>query len=141
MTTKKKRDEKERAINIQNSEITIGGDFVGHDKNTHTRIDVRNTSSTFYYEQFIEIKNKIAQRPEDPKIDKSELTATVENIEAEAQKGDVANVDKIERWLRFLAEMADDIFQVTVSALANPASGLAKVVQLIAKKAREETAK
>jgi hypothetical protein len=37
--------------------------------------------------------------------------------------------------------MADDIFQVVVATLANPALGVAKTIQLIAQRAKEEQAK
>ena len=39
-----------------------------------------------------------------------------------------------------LRYLTDDIFQVTVATLANPVLGLAKTVQLIAKKAKAEKA-
>lgn len=37
----------------------------------------------------------------------------------------------------FLAGMADDVFQMTVATLANPAVGVAKAIQLITQKAIE----
>ena len=58
-----------------------------------------------------------------------------------AQKGEAANPDKVERLLLTLGGMADDIFQVTAATLTNPVLGLAKTIQLIAQKAKEEKKK
>jgi hypothetical protein len=87
---------------------------------------------------FDSVYQRIEARPEDPTVDKEELTETVQRIEAEVAKGEAANPTKVERWLRTLAGMADDIFDVTAASLVSPAAGIAAVIRKVAAKAREE---
>ena len=115
-------------INIKGRTINIGGDVVGGNK------IVNNYGAT---DEFKKIRKLIEKRRNDPAVDKKEIKNTVDNIENEVKKGDKANPVKVERWLKFLASMADDIFQVTTATLANPVAGVAKAVQLVAKKAKE----
>jgi hypothetical protein len=126
------------------SGAVIMGDVVGRDKITST---VTNTTGVdglqlvALLKQFAAIKRQIETRPEDPNVDKDELKAEVKKIEEEVKKGETANVAKLERWLMTLGSMADDIFQVTVASLTSPLLGIAKSVQLVAQKAKEEKAK
>ena len=115
-------------VNIKASRVTIGGDVVGHDKIV--------TQNGILAEDFKKIQALIDQQPENENVDKDELKSTVERIETEIQKGDDANSAKLERWLKFLAGMSDDIFQVTASALTNPVAGVAKTIQLIVKRVK-----
>ncbi len=115
---------------------TAGGDIVGRDKITTTTAPAPQLA-----EQFQQIRQQIAARPEDPKVDKEEIQDTVKRIEAEAAKGEAANADKVERWLMNLGAMADDIFQVVAATLASPALGIAKTIQLIARRAKDEKKK
>jgi serine/threonine protein kinase len=55
----------------------------------------------------------IANRPEDPNVDKEELLATVRQIQAEIAKGHEVNDTKIKRWLNYLAGMAPDVSKTT----------------------------
>ena len=115
---------------------TAGGDIVGGDKivNAHA-------PSEQLAEAFRAIHQKIEARPPDPKVDKDEIEDTVKRIETETRKGAEANPDRLERWLLTLGGMADDIFQVVIATLSNPALGVAKTIQLIAQKAKAERAK
>ena len=115
-------------VNIKASRVTIGGDVVGHDKIV--------TQNGILTDDFKKIQALIDQQPENENVDKDELKSTVERIETEIQKGDDANSAKLERWLKFLAGMSDDIFQVTASALTNPVAGVAKTIQLIVKRVK-----
>ncbi len=85
---------------------------------------------------FARIYEQIERRPADPNADPTELAQTVKRIEAEAAKGPAANPDRVDRWLRTLAEVAPDLLQVTASALVNPAAGVAAAVQAIATRVR-----
>lgn len=123
------------SISFNADEISIGGDVVGRDK--HVTNDNRGSFASLQ-QQFAEIKRLIERRPVDPNIEKAEIREVVEKIEIEVQRGPQANNAKVERWLRFLASMAEDIFDVTVAALTHPAAGAAKAIQLIARKAQEE---
>lgn len=59
---------------------------------------------------FEAIHQRIEARPEDPDMDKEVLTETVQKIQQEAAKGEEANPNKVERWLKTLSLMASDIF-------------------------------
>lgn len=134
-------DEKkiEGGVNIGGS-AKVGGDIVGRDKVTTTTHGIGAGELAELVKQFAAINQRIDARPADPNVDKEELKETVNKIEEEVKKGEEANPTKVERWLKNLAGMADDIFQVTVATLASPVAGIGKAVQLIAKKAKEEKA-
>jgi len=118
---------------------TAGGDIVGGNKITITYggnpADAANLA-----EAFARIEKLIAARPEDKTVDKTEIKDAVERIGAEAQKGETASQPKLERWLLNLGGMAEDIFEVTVASLTNPALGVATVIRKIAEKAKAEQA-
>ncbi|HET7087077.1 MAG TPA: hypothetical protein VFL17_00355 [Anaerolineae bacterium] len=132
-------EKREGGVNIGGS-ATVGGDVVGRDKITTTTHGVDAGALAELVKQFAAIDRQIDARAEDPNVDKSELKDTVKKIEEEVKKGEEANPSKVERWLKFLADMAGDIFEVTAATLTNPAAGVGKAIQLIAKKAREEKA-
>ncbi|MGH2593401.1 MAG: hypothetical protein ACRDGG_07805 [Anaerolineae bacterium] len=138
---KKKTESRSGGVEISGGNVSVGGDIVGRDKITTTTTQgVDAGAMAELLKQFAQINRQIDQRPEDPNLDKAELKDTVAKIQDEVKKGEEANPTKVERWLKFLAGMADDIYQVTVSTLANPALGIGKAIQLIAKKAKEEQA-
>ena len=136
---RKQRSKKENSggVNITSDNVRIGGDVVGRDKNI-TDHSLSGGDLKWITESFSEIKFAIDDRPIDQAVDKSELKNVVEQIEQEVIKGDSAHPAKVERWLRYLGAMADDIFDVTVATLANPVLGVGKAVKLIAEKVREE---
>ncbi len=88
-------------------------------------------------EQFAKIQSRIDKLPDDGEIDKKVIRQLVRNIEDEVKKGDSGDPNKVKKWFKFLASMSDDIYEVTVAALANPVMGVAKTLRLIAKKAKE----
>jgi hypothetical protein len=125
-------------VNFSSGNVNAGGDIVGGNKTTRSYNSDTGASSQLDKE-FAKIKKKIKRRADDPDVDKTELRNLVENIEQEVKKGETANTKKVERWLKFLAEMADDIFQVTAATLVHPVVGVTKTIQLIAQKATEQT--
>lgn len=127
----------EGGINITGGRVSVGGDLVGRDKIVTTTITSK-TEITAVFQKFIQV---IEDRPDEQNVDKDELKDTIQKIEAEVKKGEQANPSKVERWLKFLAVMAEDIFEVVTTTLANPIAGVAKSIQLIARKARQEAAK
>lgn len=131
-----KENTRQGGVSISGRDINIKGDVVGRDKITRTGPEAESLAG-----KFREIHLLIDKRPDDPNVDKDELKETVNKIEQEAAKGPAANEKKVERWLTFLASMADDIFDVTVSTLTSPVLGISKAIQLIAKRARSEYAK
>ena len=140
MADKKEPGGQSGGVSISGGRVTVGGDVVGRDKITTTTHGIGAEGLAELSRQFAQIKKQIEERPADPQVEKDELRETVERIEREVRKGEAADPGKVERWLRFLAEMADDVFRVTVAALSHPAAGVAKAVQLIAQRAREEHA-
>ncbi|MCS6937724.1 MAG: caspase family protein, partial [Roseiflexus sp.] len=131
--------------------IQTGGDYVGGDK-----ISVGDVSGTgiaigrgaqahvqqsggdhdAFVRAFAQIYAAITARPDDPHVDKEEIVETVKKIEQEAAKGEQANEHKLTRWLRNLASMAEDIFEVTVAALTGPQAAFATVARKVAEKAK-----
>lgn len=118
---------------------TAGGDIVGRDKITTTTNDP--AAAATLAEAFARIERLIAQRADDPAVEKAEIKEAVQRIAAESAKGEEVHAPKLERLLLTLGGMADDIFQVTAASLANPALGVATTIRLIAQKAQAERAK
>lgn len=87
---------------------------------------------------FAQIYVAINSRRDDPNVDKDEITATVKSIQQEAQKGVQANEHKLTRWLRHLADMAADIFAMTVATLTSPQAAFATVAQRAAAQVKQE---
>jgi len=87
---------------------------------------------------FASVYQRIEARPPDPDVEKKEIAQTVEKIETEVVKGEGANPNKVERWLKTLAMMAPDILDVTVATLTSPAAGIAAVVRKVAERAKQE---
>jgi hypothetical protein len=85
---------------------------------------------------FAAVYRQVEARREDPDVDKEELAGVVQQVEAEAAKGEAANPAKVERWLGNLAAMAPDILDVTVACLTNPAAGVAAVIRKVAERAK-----
>jgi len=112
-----------------------GGDFVGRDK----IITTAGVDADELIRLFEVIYKQIEERPEDEDVGKDELVQAVKNIEGEVNKGEDANPNKVGRWLSSLAGMADDIFEVVVASLTNPAAGIATVIRKVAEKAKEES--
>ena len=119
-------------------EVT-GGDFVGRDQVVYGD-KVHGVGGEDLARLFADIYKQIEARPPDPDVDKEELVETVEKVEEEAAQGEEANPRKVERWLRFLGEMAPDILDVTVACLTHPLAGVGAVIRKVAEKARAEAA-
>ena len=104
----------------------VSGDIVGPD-------EITQLSTVELATQFAIIQQQIDQKAEST-VNKTELKDIVERIEQEVSKGETADSIKVERWLGLLAMVADDVFQITVSTLLNPAAGVAQPIQLIARR-------
>lgn len=62
----------------------------------------------------------------------------VQELKAEAVKGEQADEGRVKRWFSFLAETAPDVWEVAVETFKNPIAGVARVFQLVADRARED---
>lgn len=156
-------------INISGGTVSVGGDMVGGDKTVQgdevqgDKITVGNITgskgiaigrgaSSTYTETtgvggeelarlFSAMNQRIDARPPDPQVDKVELKETVQKIEAEVAKGDEANVGKLERWVKYLNEIAPDILEVAGTTLLNPVAGVTLALKNIIAKAQEAKGK
>ena len=86
---------------------------------------------------FEKMYQAIQSRPDDPNIDKEEISGTVERIEQEVKKGDQANDSKLNRWMESLNQMAPDIVDVILASLGGPVSGLTAVLKKVAEHVRQ----
>lgn len=140
MAHQQKREKESGGVNINSESVSVGGDIVGRDK-TIIESGLSRSDLNWITSEFEKIKRTIDKRPTDESVDKSEIKQAVEQLEQEVKKGEAAQPAKVERWLRFLGAMADDIFDVTVATLANPVAGIGAAVKLIAQKVKEENEK
>jgi hypothetical protein len=90
---------------------------------------------------FTDLLKRIEQLPAE---DRSEVAQIAQGARAQAeklQKGDESPITQsaFEKRLKTLKTMAGDIGDVVIATLANPAAGVAMVIQKIAKKVQEET--
>jgi hypothetical protein len=87
-----------------------------------TQSSAHQTNDAGFEKLFELLEEKIRERPEDPNVDKEEIRDQVNQIKAEAAKGEQANPNKLERWTRNLYGMAPDIANVITSS-GTPISG------------------
>ncbi len=131
-------------VNIKGNTVTVGGDVVGRDKitttTTTTTTGIDATALVELLKAFKDINRQVDARKEDPSVDKDELKDTIKKVEEEVKKGEEANPTKVERWLKFIGDMAPDILQVTAATLANPIMGLSVAIKKIADKAKGQAA-
>jgi hypothetical protein len=70
--------------------------------------------------------------------DISDAKDVVEEIKAEAEKGEGADETFLQKRFRNIARMGPDILDVVTASIVNPAAGVAVAVRKIAEKARED---
>src|SRR5215212_1685977 len=85
---------------------------------------------------FKRVHEDIKVRPANSEVDKARLENQVKKIEAEAAKGEAADLSKLERWMKTLAKMAPDIVEVMAASLAGPTAGFAVVFKKIVERAK-----
>lgn len=144
-------------INISGGSIHVGGDIVSGDKIVHGDQNTVNIGAGATVGQvaagrnitqtqgasvqdlaalFNAIYKQIDARASDPNVERSEIRDNVKNIENEIAKGENANANKVERWMKFLQELAPDILEVTANAILNPIAGVTTAIKKIAEKMR-----
>jgi hypothetical protein len=129
-------------------EQSVHGDFVGGDKIVFSDLGGssgvaigRGAQSSILQQQavrqpdlvelFRSVYLSIQLRPDEPGIGKDELVELVQHIQDEALKGDQANSQRLERWLKQLEQVASDVFQQTVELLASPSVTSLSIHQLV----------
>ena len=125
-------------VNISGGNVTIGGDLVGRDKITTTTYGsgVSPEKLVELLKEFASIKRQIGALDLEDE-DKDDLKTNVQRVEEEVKKGEQADTPKVEKALKKIAAMSDDILKVIVASLTNPAAGVAEAIRLIAQKAKE----
>ena len=126
-------------VNISGRNVTVGGDVVGRDKITTTTTYGPGVSPDKLVEllkEFASIKRRIGAL-ELEEEDKDDLKTNVQRVEDEVKKGEQADTSKVEKALKKIAAMSDDILKVVVASLTNPAAGVVEAIRLIAQKAKE----
>ena len=121
--------------NITTGDIQGTGIAVGH--GAKAIVQQYASTGTAIADSFRPIYEQIDKREEDSDVPKAEIAETVKKIENEVASQD-PNPNKVERWLKFLASMAPDIFDVTAATLVSPIAGVAEVIRKISQKARED---
>lgn len=116
------------ANNNQKSNINIAGGDI-HQKITNVQ------SSDEIKELFTNLQKLIEKLPsEDAKKDAQQA---LEGLKQEAGKGNHAEESRVERWLKFLVEVAPDIKDVAIKTFLNPIDGLGEVFRKVAKRLQE----
>ncbi len=139
MTEKRKRkkaDVKTGSNYTMDGKVTGGVVVMGPDAQVKITQNV-GASTAEITRMFDAVFQHIQSRPENPDVDKSEIKATVQNIQQEAAKNEEANQSKLERWLKYLAGIAPDILDVMAASLGGPVTGFAAVFKKILDKARQ----
>lgn len=127
------------SINITGENVVGSINAGGRAKVDITQSSIHKTDDPSFEKLFELLEEKIKARPEDPNVDKQEIQEQVSQIKAEAAKGEKANLNKVERWIRSLSGMAPDILDVMVASLGGPISGLTAVIQKIAARVKMES--
>jgi hypothetical protein len=124
-------------VNISGGSVTIGGDLVGRDKITTTTYGpgVSPDKLVELLKEFASIKRRIGTLDLEDE-DKDDLKTNVQRVEDEVKKGEQADTSKVEKALKKIAAMSDDILKVVVASLTNPAAGVVEAIRLIAQKAK-----
>ena len=127
------------SINITGENVVGSIDASGHAKVDVKQSSAHKTQDANFDRLFELLEEKIKARPEDPNVDKREIRDQVNQIKAEAAKGETANPNKLERWVQNLARMAPDIVDVMAASLGGPLSGFTAVIQKIAARVKAES--
>jgi hypothetical protein len=83
---------------------------------------------------FQALQQKVNALPDGP--DKTVAQKAVQELQAEAQKGEQASQNTVEKWLAFLAEAAPDAWDVAIETFLHPIRGVATIFRKIAERAR-----
>ena len=122
-------------VNISGSvNSTVGGDVVGLDNFT---IKTGAVDEAKLRQAFEPVMKRIEALPNDPNADKGELRETVNKIWDEVKKGEEANATRVERWLKFLADMSYEVFHLTATALLDPSVRTGVNVREVVLKSKE----
>ena len=103
--------------------------------NENVNIDLKIGSNMAELTKAFETVYGAVRQVEDPVI-REDAQKIVQDIEKEVQKGEEADPSRVERWLKFLAETAPDVWDVAVDTLSNPIKGIGTVIKKVIAKAK-----
>lgn len=115
---------------IEGSVNTGGGDFVGRDKIT-PGVPPETIATVF-----AGLYEALERQPNT--LQKQMAQQAVEVLEAEANKGQAADEEKVKQGFDIILAMLPDIAEVAVQTFLNPIQGLSTAFQKIARKAQEK---
>ena len=131
---KEPKPNSERSGNIKVGNISNAkGVAVGHGASANV---TEGLSGQEIAALFQSLSQRVAELPEGPS--KTIAQQAVTGLEQEVKKGEAAEEKNLSTWFSFLAQAAPDIWEVATATLANPTAGVAAIVKLVAKKAKEE---
>lgn len=114
---------------VEGSVSTGGGDFVGRDQTKNIGAGAAEAA-----ELFEKLFAAIEKNPKLSQEEKADVKAEVEEVKAEAEKGEEASESFLTRRLRSIGRMAPDILEVVLATIGNPAAGLGLVAKKVADK-------
>jgi hypothetical protein len=122
--------------NITVGDVTGSNIVVGN----HNRVSVTHgISAEEIAKAFAPLMQAVQAKAESP--EKAQVQTAVQELKAEAAKGESANEVKVQKWVDFLGDMAPDIWEVAVDTFANPVKGLSTVFKKVAERAKAEKGK
>lgn len=135
--------------------VNVGGDWIEGDKiEIHTgggsAVSLGDHSPATVIQQTVDLEavarafrqlyEAVDARPAMALADKADLRAELEELEREVARGGEADEGFLACRLRNIRRMAPDIFEVALTTLLNPISGLGKVAERVAARMRQEMA-
>ena len=128
-----KKKQKRSSLSAGDKSVVIGGNVQGSnvvvgDNNVVTG----QTLSLRKLYEYVEAHPKLSS------TEKQDVKAELQEVEKEVQKGEKADETFLARRFRNIQRMAPDIVDVAFETLKNPISGVATVIQKIAKKMAED---
>jgi len=105
-------------------------------------VNIGNQQSAFVDNEltlaFDQIYTNIEKKYSESNAPSSEVVSTVKLIEQETKNGEQANESKMRQWLKFLADMSPDIFDVVSATLCSPISGISEIIRKLSLRMRRD---
>ena len=124
---------------------TRGGAAIGGNVNNSNIVTGNHnviTSTSNLQEQYLQqVYEAIDTRENTNPYEKDDLKSDFKEIQAEDEKGEIADKGLISYKLENIKKMAPDILDVVLTTIANPLAGFGMVARKIAEKMKTETKK
>lgn len=133
MSSSKKKKQND-GLSAGDQSVVIGGSVQGNS----TVFYNHNTISNHYAPSFMKIYQYVEDHPKLTPTEKDDVKVELQEVEKEVKKGTQADETFLARRFRNIQRMAPDIVDVAFETLKNPISGVATVIQKIAKRMADE---